>query len=122
MKLGMCIMTPEPISTVCFINPSHQFVCLYVYAPTIAIQRLGNVTAAARKNRRIGGHFVFYTVRDVSKESKRLVLPRASYSATVLFMLFIYVLYYDLYGTYFICFHLFIFGTWRGTGVGKYSQ
>jgi hypothetical protein len=31
MKLGMCIMAPEPISTSYFINPSHQSVCLYVY-------------------------------------------------------------------------------------------
>jgi hypothetical protein len=30
MKLGMYIMAPEPISTEYFINPSHQFVCLYV--------------------------------------------------------------------------------------------
>jgi hypothetical protein len=27
MKLGMYIMAPEPISTVYFINPSHQSVC-----------------------------------------------------------------------------------------------
>jgi hypothetical protein len=28
MKLGMYIMTPEPISTDCFINPSNQSVCI----------------------------------------------------------------------------------------------
>jgi hypothetical protein len=33
MKLGMCIMAPEPISTVYFINPFHQSVCLYLYPP-----------------------------------------------------------------------------------------
>jgi hypothetical protein len=35
----------EPISTAYFINPSHQSVCLYVYLPIVARQRLGkNVT------------------------------------------------------------------------------
>jgi hypothetical protein len=47
MKLGMYIMAPEPISVVYFINPSHQSVCLYVYASIVARSRLGeNVTAA----------------------------------------------------------------------------
>jgi hypothetical protein len=59
MKLGVCIMAPEPISVAYFLNPSHQSVCLYVYPPVIARQwlsknppiiareRLGkNVTAA----------------------------------------------------------------------------
>jgi hypothetical protein len=41
MKLGMCIMAPEPISTTHFINPSHQSVCIYVYPPIVARQRLG---------------------------------------------------------------------------------
>jgi hypothetical protein len=31
MKLGMCIMTTEPISTTYLINPSHQSVCLSMY-------------------------------------------------------------------------------------------
>jgi hypothetical protein len=31
MKLCMYIMSPEPISTAYFINPSHQSVCLHVY-------------------------------------------------------------------------------------------
>jgi hypothetical protein len=43
----MYIMAPEPISTAYFINPSHQSVCLYVYSPVVARQRLDkNVTAA----------------------------------------------------------------------------
>jgi hypothetical protein len=49
VKLGMYsyIMALEPISTAYFINPSHRFVCLYVYPPIVARQRLGkNVTAA----------------------------------------------------------------------------
>jgi hypothetical protein len=47
MKLGMYIMAPEPMSMAYFLNPSHQSVCLYVYPPIVAKQRLGkNVTAA----------------------------------------------------------------------------
>jgi hypothetical protein len=46
MILGMYIMAPELISTVYFINPSHQSVRVYV-APIVDMQRLGeNVTAA----------------------------------------------------------------------------
>jgi hypothetical protein len=46
MKPGMYIMAPEPISMAYFINPSHQSLCLYVYPPNVAKQRLGkNVTA-----------------------------------------------------------------------------
>jgi hypothetical protein len=36
----MYIMAPEPISAACFINPFHQSVCLYVYPPIVAMQRL----------------------------------------------------------------------------------
>jgi hypothetical protein len=81
LKLGMYIIAPESISTAYFINPSHQTVCLYVYPPIVARQRLGkNVTAATNKrnNRRIVGRVVFCMVRVVSKESRRLVLPRTS--------------------------------------------
>jgi hypothetical protein len=47
MKLGICIMAPEPISTNYIINPSHQSVYLYAYDLTDARKRLGkNVTAA----------------------------------------------------------------------------
>jgi hypothetical protein len=46
MKLGTYITAPEPISTALLKNPSHQSVCLYVYPPSVARQRLGrNVTA-----------------------------------------------------------------------------
>jgi hypothetical protein len=44
MKLGMYNMAPEPISTACFINTSHQTVCLYVYVATQWLAK--NVTAA----------------------------------------------------------------------------
>jgi hypothetical protein len=40
VKLGMYIMAPEPISTVYFINPSHQSVSPYVYPSFLARQRL----------------------------------------------------------------------------------
>jgi hypothetical protein len=39
-NLVMCIMASEPTSTVYFRNPSHQSVCLYVYPPVVARQRL----------------------------------------------------------------------------------
>jgi hypothetical protein len=74
----MYIMASEPIPTVYFINPSQQSVCLYAY---VARQQLGkNVTAAtnAHNNRRILGRVVFYAVRVVSMESRRLVPLRTS--------------------------------------------
>jgi hypothetical protein len=40
MKFGKYIMAPEPISTAYFMNPSNQSVCLYVYPPIVARQRL----------------------------------------------------------------------------------
>jgi hypothetical protein len=70
MKLGMHVMAPEPISTAYVINPAYQSV--YV----VARQQLGkNVTTAT--NRIIAGHVVLYAVH-VSKDSRRLVLPRSS--------------------------------------------
>jgi hypothetical protein len=45
MKLGMCVMASESISTAYVLNPSHQF--LFLYPPLVARLRLGeNVTAA----------------------------------------------------------------------------
>jgi hypothetical protein len=41
-------MAPEPISTVYFINPSQQSVCLYVYPLIVARQRLGKTVTAGR--------------------------------------------------------------------------
>jgi hypothetical protein len=47
MKHGMLTMALEPISTAYFIIAFHQSVCLYVYPPIFATQRLfKNVTAA----------------------------------------------------------------------------
>jgi hypothetical protein len=40
-------MAPEPISTVYFINPSHQSVCLYVYPLLVARYRLRKSVTAA---------------------------------------------------------------------------
>jgi hypothetical protein len=68
----MYIMAPEPIPTTYFINPSHQSVCLHVYPPLIASQRL--CKEYIRNNRFVGG-VVFYAVRVVSIESRLLVLP-----------------------------------------------
>jgi hypothetical protein len=72
MKLGMCVMAPEPIPTAYFIKPSHQCVCLCVYPLIVARQRLGKHVPAAkntRNNRIIVGGVVFCTVRIVSNES-----------------------------------------------------
>jgi hypothetical protein len=83
------IMTPEPISTAYFINPSHQS----VYPPIVARQRIRKMcpsrarqrldkhvpaTTNTRNNRRIVGRFIFFAVRILSKESRRSVLPRTS--------------------------------------------
>jgi hypothetical protein len=70
MNIFMYIMAPEPISAAYFINPSHQFVCLYVYphivakqglkfiSRLIARQQLGKHVPAetnTRSNRRVAG-------------------------------------------------------------------
>jgi hypothetical protein len=47
MKLGMYIMTTQPISEAYFIYPSHQSVCLYEYTPLVASQRLVKINRAA---------------------------------------------------------------------------
>jgi hypothetical protein len=54
IKLCMYIMALEPISTVYSIKSSHHSVCLYVYFPFVARQRLGkNVTAATKTHESI---------------------------------------------------------------------
>jgi hypothetical protein len=74
-------MAPKPMSVAYFINLSRQSVCLHVYPPILARQRLGKksyrVNEYTRKNRRIL-RVISYAVRVVSKESRRLVLPRNS--------------------------------------------
>jgi hypothetical protein len=59
-------MTPEPISTAYFINPSNQSVCLCVYPLIVARQQLGkNVTAAKNtyvKNIRIVRRVILYVI------------------------------------------------------------
>jgi hypothetical protein len=47
MKLGMHMET-EPISAVYFIHSFHRSVCLYVYSPIVARQRLRKIVTAAR--------------------------------------------------------------------------
>jgi hypothetical protein len=68
MKLGMYIMTPEPISTAYFINPS-----LYL---------LGNGSVKTSPQQRIHASF---SMRSVSyqKESRRFVLPSTFCSVLV---------------------------------------
>jgi hypothetical protein len=81
MKLGMYIMTPEPISKAYFINPSHESVCLQVHLLIVARQRLGKNFAVAMNTQatiKIVGRVVFYAVRVVSEETRPLVLPRTS--------------------------------------------
>jgi hypothetical protein len=79
MKLGMYIMAPDPISTKNFINSFHEFLCLHVY---VARQRIGvNVTAATNTHATIEELLdaFFYATRIVSKESRRFILPKASF-------------------------------------------
>jgi hypothetical protein len=105
MKLGMCIMTSEPISIAFFIYLFHQSVCLYMYRthcwqagsvecipPFVARQRVGKrarvfVVASFlgkisvnkfRLQRKTVGRVGFCAVRVVSKKSRRLVLHRTS--------------------------------------------
>jgi hypothetical protein len=81
-KFGMHIMAPEPISKVYFINPSHLPLCLYVYPPIVAGEQLGKKRYRGKEythnNRSIVGRVFFYAVPAVSKESRGLVLSRAS--------------------------------------------
>jgi hypothetical protein len=85
-KFGTYVMAPESISTVYFINPSHQSVCLYVYSMSL----LGNGSVKASLRQRIQRleelfHVIFYAVRVASKESTRLRLPKTfSYFKLVL--------------------------------------
>jgi hypothetical protein len=73
-ELGMYIMASEPISTAYFINPCHQS----MYPPIVARQRLGkNFTAATNTHATVEelfGRVVFYAIRVVSKESRRLFI------------------------------------------------
>jgi hypothetical protein len=92
MKLDTYIMAPEPVSTVYFINPSHQSVCLYVYPSyrivlkdsllvcmciPLSLRGNGSVKTFPRQRRIVGGAD-FYAVRVVSKEIRRSVLRRTS--------------------------------------------
>jgi hypothetical protein len=82
MKLGAGIMALEPISTAYFINLSHQSVCLYVYSPIVARQRLAkNVTAATNKHAKIEELLdatFLSAVCVILKESRSLV-PKTPY-------------------------------------------
>jgi hypothetical protein len=73
MKFGMYITAPQPVSMVYFTNPSHQSVCLYVYAPIVARQtallKRYHGTEYTNNNKRIVGCIVLYAVHVVSKET-----------------------------------------------------
>jgi hypothetical protein len=65
--IGMYIMPPEPISRAYFISHCHQCVCLYVYSPIVARQRLGkNVTAATNTYAIEDLLYVSFSIRFVS--------------------------------------------------------
>jgi hypothetical protein len=71
MKLAY-IMAPEPISTAYFINPSHQFVCLYVYPPIVTRQWPSkNVIAATNTHETIEELLdASFSMRSVSYQTK----------------------------------------------------
>jgi hypothetical protein len=74
MKPGMYIMAHEPISTAYFINPTHQSVCLHVCPPSfLGNGSVKNVTVATNE---LLEAFYLYAIRAVSKESRKLFLPR----------------------------------------------
>jgi hypothetical protein len=65
------------------LHKSLPSVCMYIWYPTtVAGQRLGKKcyrgNEYTRNNRRLVRRVVFYAVHVVSKESRRLVLPRTS--------------------------------------------
>jgi hypothetical protein len=75
IKLGAFAMAPEPISTVYFINPSHQSVSCVCCRAT-AQKRRHHSNKYTRSNRRIVGRVVFCTIHVVSKVSRQLVIPK----------------------------------------------
>jgi hypothetical protein len=79
MKLGMYIMTPEPVSAADYINPSYQYVCLYVYHDVVTKQRLsGKVTAATNTLATLEELEASFSVLSVLYKSRLLVFPRTS--------------------------------------------
>jgi hypothetical protein len=62
MKLGMYIMTPEPISTAYFIDPSHQS----LIGNGLVNNYRGNEYTC--NNRKVVGCVVFYVIRAVLRE------------------------------------------------------
>jgi hypothetical protein len=69
MKLGAYI-TFEPISTAYFLNPSPQFVCLYVYAAIVASQRFGKNIPTATNTHAIELLDWSFSMKSVSYERK----------------------------------------------------
>jgi hypothetical protein len=76
MKLRMYFMAPEPISTSYFINPSRQSVSMCIPLSLLDDSvKCYCCNEYTRNNRRIIGAVVFYAVRIVWKESRRLAVP-----------------------------------------------
>jgi hypothetical protein len=71
-------MAPEPISTVCFINPSRQSVCLYRYPLTLldssSVEPLPRQRILAQHWKNFG-RVVLYAMRIELKEGRLLVSP-----------------------------------------------
>jgi hypothetical protein len=75
MKLGILvysrIMAPEPVSMAYIVHLSHQSVCLYLYPPTVARQRLGrNFTAAPNTQATLVELDVSFSMQSVSYKRK----------------------------------------------------
>jgi hypothetical protein len=78
MKLDMYIMAPKPISTVYFINPSHQSVCLYVYRLLLlgtSVKWYCSNEYTSNKRKIVGSVFL-YVVRAISEESRWLIFSQ----------------------------------------------
>jgi hypothetical protein len=88
MKFGMYIMAPDPISTVYLKNPLHQSVSVSACCQATAWQKSHHGNEYEHNNTRIVGDVIFYVIRVVSNEIRRLVLPR-----TFCFILWIHTLY-----------------------------
>jgi hypothetical protein len=109
IKLGMYNMTREPVSTENFLNPSRQSVSVcasllsflgsfsvYIFPPQCVIVQLcrwrlciplsllgNNSVKTFSWQQRIVGGVVYYAVRVVSSEIRRLIIPRTSLSPTL---------------------------------------
>jgi hypothetical protein len=73
MKLGIYIMTSEPISTAYSVNPSQQSVQLYVCSPIVARQRLGKNVIAATNTQATKEEFLYTSFSMLSVSYQRRI-------------------------------------------------